>query len=326
MTQPRRSAVSTNCERVGLCMEEEKQEWNKGMGTSDLCPRRGMVYLNPSSHEMLGIPTNCKSWRCVSCRNRKLGMVASLMQYGLSELGQTFLISITYIARLTSSGLLEKFVDAQSANKDWRALVRILKKNPQYKNLTTFRIVELTKRKQVHFHLLMGGLPTTITKEKIDCGQRKDWRCCVYPRCYCLTCEWSNIWFQVTHDSYIVHVKETFNDEGVAWYLCKYLQKSMYGPQRKDLEDLGFSRRYYRSNNWASQIQMRRRGSLEKQWKRVKWEPSNPNKFIIEHSKDHPLMEQLGTDLAKTLQAKGRYKHYATLHEKMGQQADSSGS
>ncbi len=98
------------------------------------------------------------------------------MQYGLSGQGQAFMISVTYVARLTSSGTLEKFVDATSAQKDWRALVRILHRNPQNKNLTWFRIVELTKRKQIHFHLLVHGLDTTLTNKQIDCDKRLDWR------------------------------------------------------------------------------------------------------------------------------------------------------
>ncbi len=303
----------------------KKEEYNKGAGTTSQCPRRGMVYLSPNSKEILGVPTNCKSWRCVSCRNRKLGMVASLMQYGLSVLDQTFLISLTYVAHSDAFGQLVKCVDAKSASLDWRALVRILHRNPKYKNMATFRIVELTKRNQVHHHLLMGGLPTTISKSEINCGRIEDRLTSVYPRCYCLQCEWSNIWFTITHDSWVVDVEETWDNEGVAWYLCKYLQKGMYGPERTKLEALGFMRRYFRSNNWAADIQMRRRGSVEKRWQRVTWIASDPNKFIINWSKDHPLMEQMGTDLAKQLQAKGQHKRYAALHEKIRKSSGSAG-
>ncbi len=290
------------------------------MATTSICPRRGMVYLRPSSNEILGVPTNCKSWRCVSCRNRKLGMVASLMQYGLLEQGQAFMISVTYVAKVGTSGKLEKFVNATSAQKDWRALVRILKRNPRNLNLTTFRIVELTRRNQIHFHLLAHSLTTELTPKQIDCGHRLHWRFCPLPKCECMTCEWSQAWFAVTNDTWVVHIKEIYDIEGASWYLCKYLQKGMYGPERAALELLGFTRRYFRSRNWADNIQMRRRGSLEKKWQRVSWVKGPPNPWLIAHSENHPLMEQLGTNLAKSLQAKGQQRKYATLHEKVRKQ------
>ncbi len=304
-------------------MKEENEEYNKGMGTSSICPRRGMVYLRPSNNEILGVPTNCKSWRCVSCRNRKLGMVASLMQYGLSGQGQAFMISVTYVAHSSTNGQLAKYVDATSAQKDWRALVRILQRNPRNKNLTTFRIVELTQRKQIHFHLLAHSLATTLTKQEIDCERRLRWRSCPLPKCECMTCEWSQAWFAVTHDSWVIHIKEIYDIEGASWYLCKYLQKGMYGTERTALELLGFTRRYFRSRDWADNIQMRRRGSLEKKWQRVSWVKGPPNPWLIQQSEDHPLMEQIGTDLAKELQQKGQARKYATLHEKVRKQQNS---
>ncbi len=304
-------------------MNEDNEEYNKGSGTSRICPRRGMVYLRPSPSEILGVPTNCKSWRCVSCRNRKLGMVASLMQYGLSGQGQAFMISVTYVAHLKKGGQLEKFVDATSAQKDWRELVRGLHRNPRNKNLAMFRIVELTRKNQIHFHLLAHGMPTKLAKKEIDCKRHLNYRLCPYPRCTCMTCEWSQAWAIVTQDSWVIKIKEIYDNEGASWYLCKYLQKDMYGPNRTLLDSLGFVRRYYRTRNWASDIQMRRRGSLEKRWQRVSWVKGPPEELLIAQSKDHPLMEQVGTDLAKALQQKGQNKRYATLHAQIRQRQHS---
>ncbi len=247
-------------------------------------------------------------------------MIASLMQYGLSESEQAYLISITYVAHITKEGRLEKYVDAESAQKDWRALVRILHRNQRNQNLAIFRIIELTKKNQVHLHLLVHGMPTKLTPKEIDCGKRNSYRSCPYPRCTCMTCEWSESWFLVTLDSWVVHIKEVYDNEGVSWYLCKYLQKGMYGAERDQLEKLGFARRYYRSNNWAADIQMRRRGSIDKRWQRISWVRGPPEEGLIAQSKDHPLMEQVGTDLAKALQAKGLHNKYATLHEKIRKQ------
>lgn len=134
-----------------------------------------------------------------------------------------------------------------------------------------------------------------------------------------MECQISTAWFAVTKDSWVVDVRPIYNQEGAAWYLCKYLRKGMYGAQRKELEARGFIQRYFRSNNWLSNVQMRRRGTVEKRWQRVQFEYSPPNKFMIKQSKDHPLMEQMGTDLAREMSSRQRRKQIAALYEKMVQ-------
>lgn len=59
---------------------------------------------------------------------------------------------------------------------------------------------------------------------------------------------------------------------------------------------------------------------------RVTWIPSEPNKDLIERSKDHPLMEQMGTDLAKALQSNMRKKRYATFYAKIRKSERGGGS
>lgn len=299
-------------------MEKTDPTKSKGMASSKRCPRQGMVYLASNRNELLALPTNCKSWSCRSCRDRKLGFVASLMQYGLYRLTEPVLLSVTYVAHERNPGLLEKYVDAESAKKDWAALVRILKRDPHWKQMAFFRVVELTKKNQIHFHVLLGNVTSTLqTCRPPGKRSRQQWNQCVFPKCPCMECVISRAWFAVTRDSWVVDVRPIYDTEGASWYLCKYLKKGMYGAQRDELEARGFIQRYYRSNNWPSGVQMKRRGSLEKRWQRVTFEYSPPNNFMIHQSQDHPLMEQMGTDLAKKMALKQKGKRIAILHEKV---------
>lgn len=127
----------------------------------------------------------------------------------------------------------------------------------------------------------------------------------------------SRAWYSVTRDSWVTDIRPIYDPEGASWYLCKYLKKGMYGAQRDELQQRGFKQRYYRSNNWLSDVQMRRRGSVEKRWNRITFEYSPPNHFMINQSKEHPLMEQMGTDLAKAMDFKTRSKRLANIYEKM---------
>ncbi len=297
---------------------------SEGSAASRSCPRQGMVYLSPSNNELLGVPTNCKSWGCKSCRDRKLGYVASLMQYGLSGLEQPYLVSVTYVAHDDGYGSLVKSVTAASAQKDWRELVRRLKRNPRWSQVHWFRVIELTKRFQVHAHLLMGNLLDTGTGTLASCRRSESGATSAWPTCQCIACEISMHWLKITKDSWIIDVTPVYDKQGVSWYLCKYLQKGMYGRERRMLDEKGFTRRYYRSGNWAADVQMRRRGTVNKVWTRVRFEYGPPNKWLINHSKDHPDMQQVGTPLATQMaQANGR-KRIAAIYASIRKQSDLS--
>ena len=288
-----------------------------GLASSKICPRQGIAFLHPDNKSILAVPTNCKSWSCKSCRDRKLGMVAQLMQYGLSHFPEAFLVSITYLASGPRNEPARNPVNAKSAEADYKALVRILRRDLTFMKMATFRVVELTKRKQIHFHLLMGNLNGTLTD---NCTPRKarDWKKLPKLACPCLMCTISRAWTKVTKTSKVVDCTRIYDPAGAAWYLCKYLRKGMYGKQRQILTERGYTRRYFRTANFAGDVQLRRRGTVEKKWTRTSFMYGRhilPS--LLEQSEDHPLMEQMGTPLAIDLSEEIRRKALATLYAKI---------
>lgn len=105
---------------------------------------------------MLGmVQTNCKSWRCRSCRDRKIGHVMGLMERGLSEVSEPCLLSVTYKSPGKLSEMVENPVGVERAKADWRAFMWFVKQ--RHPRLQWFKVPELTKR-QLHWHALIGNL------------------------------------------------------------------------------------------------------------------------------------------------------------------------
>ncbi len=287
-----------------------------GQASSKVCPNAGVAYLHPSNSEVLVVETVCKGWRCKSCRDRKLGFVASLQQYGLSHLEGAFLVSVTFVARGPKRGRAVNCVDAEYAEKAYKAWVRILKRDKRFAAMATFRVVELTERKQIHFHLLMGNVD--FSTDRCRKRERYDWKVAPYPGCGCLQCTLSGYWYRVTKDSWVVDAERIYDPEGSSWYLCKYLRKGLYGAVREELEERGYSRRYFASNNWPRGVQMRRRGTVDKAWVRHSFEYGRKLSMrVLKESEKHPLMEQVGTDMALKFKEKARRKRVAAIHAKV---------
>ena len=241
-------------------------------------------------------------------------MIAAMMQYGLSVLGTAYLVSVTFRVRSQDSGKPVSYVTAEYAERHWRELVRRLKRQSRFKNLATFRVVELTKQGQIHFHVLMGGI--TLDDAKWSCDLNPNWALIPKRGCTCLRCGLSAVWYNVTGDSWIVDVRKVGSREGAAWYLCKYLGKTLYGEGREAIAEVGYSRRYMASGNWPRGSQMRRRGTVEKKWVRTSWaRGEGVMQHTLDKSRHHSLMEQMGTDLAKDFKLEKARKRLASLHE-----------
>lgn len=290
----------------------------KGAAVSKLCPSRGTVYLSTGSN-IFAVHTNCKAWGCKSCRDRKLGHVASLIQYGLSMLDVSYLVTVTYAAPGRTYGIPERYVDATGVQKDWRELIRRLKKLPWWTNLNAmFRVVKLTRKGQIHLHIILGG-----THQLKDACLPKDQR--KWPtfklniaRCECLTHQLSKIWWDITKDSYVTDAKLIYNIDGAAWYLVKYMRKGMYGRVREELDRRGFVRRYDTTRAWPRGLQMRRRGTIQKAWLGgTTFVPGHVSTWLVQSSKTKYLMEQMGTDMAHKFKLKGLQRRVTNLHEKI---------
>ncbi len=200
------------------------------------CERRGAILVarkDPVTQladttERWVIGTNCKTWRCPTCRLKRHAMVKMRMVYGCTILEASFFITLTYRKDASQNE------DAQSVGKDWyRFLRRWKSRNP---NLSWFRVIELTKKGQPHLHLIAGGLIDVKTEEVESCVR--------------------DAWAMATRrngqiESYIVKAIPVTYEGKVAGYMAKYMVKAFYD-QRAKLEKMGFLRRFSRSRNWPS--------------------------------------------------------------------------
>lgn len=309
-------------------LRDERIKKSTGAAFNDDCPRKGVAYLRANYNEPeLRVQTSCKAWSCKSCRDRKLGMVASIMEYGLLVRdSEAYLVSVTYRASGPGSLPVENPVSAEHVNRDWRELVRRLKRLDQFKKMATFRVVELTKRGQPHLHLLWMGI--TGASFCRTCKPRNEPKKWLEVTCECIQGVLRNTWFSITGDSWIVDVTAIYSNAGAAWYLCKYLRKGMYGKVREGLDRLGFARRYAASQNWPRGDKMERRGTVEKRWKgnRFEYGAMKANDVMDAYVRAHPLMEQMGTDMAAQMKRQKKGKKLANLHETLLQYNSNGGT
>lgn len=202
----------------------------------EACERRGAIIVarrDPTSYnadttERWVIGTNCKTWRCPTCRKKRQAMVKMRMVYGCTILEDSWFITLTY---WTGDSPRE---DAQSVGKDWyRFLKRWRALNP---HLSWFRVIELTNQNQPHLHLLAGGLQDDKAHE-VESTVRDSWALATRRN--------------GAVQSFIVKAIKVAAPTKVAGYMAKYMVKAFYD-QRSDLEQMGFLRRFSRSRNWPS--------------------------------------------------------------------------
>ncbi len=287
-----------------------------GAASTSLCPRRGIAILTPRDSDPLIIETNCKTWGCHSCRDRKLNLIRQMITYGLkSSATKAYLISYTYSAPGSRREKTTDAVHAPRAKKDWRALLRALRRHDQLNKVQMFRVTELTRRLQIHHHTVMTG----FTSEYRDgnCGRDPDWTVHPRPDCTCLRCTLSRIWRKITVSSHIVDVREIHHQEGIATYLTSYLKKQMYGKKRDIMEQRGFIRRFTKTNGWLSSIQVVTRGTDEKAWLAHGFEYGHRHAAYARQCEDHPLLERIGTPLALQMINESKRRRYANALKAM---------
>lgn len=239
-----------------------------GAATSDVCPRRGFMRLQFEDHRIT-VPTTCKTWRCISCRDRVKMYVKMRMEHGiLQQTGPCYLITVTY-----RFGQEQSLRHARSVRRDWAQLTKWFRiTNP---HLTWFQIPELTKNLQVHLHNIVGGVSTRVSccvgrTRTLKCGHRwnKEWALAECPR-NCLEHELAKLWFAITGDSFVVDARLVLGAAGAASYLTKYLVKGMY--DRTVMENRGFSRRWSTSRNWPKPEQMQFAITMAGAWQNRQW-------------------------------------------------------
>lgn len=253
----------------------------RGGALTKECPRSGFIRLMTITGQLVTVPTTCKTWSCVSCRDRIRNKIKKAIAYGCLTLGQCWLITLTY----RTDGLSHR--DADSVNRDWRQLCKNISKS--YPEMAWFKIIEVTKQGEPHLHVVMGGLGGNAGRRELQ-KQVKRW------------------WNQITGDSYIVNVKEVYGAFGAAAYLCKYLVKAMLVWDQ--LYELGFRRRWSKSNNWPVGYRALK-GSDEGRWYRsqfVNGGSAEARKAAEESvaSEKHPLRVVVGDPVVLEMEAKQR--------------------
>lgn len=260
------------------------------------CPRRGVVLLEEKIG-WLATRTTCKTWGCKVCRERVAALVRLRMEYGCLKLNNSFLITLTY----ENSGM-DSLRDADSVQMDLQRFWTYMRlKHP---NLSYFKIVEMTKKEQIHLHLIVGNI-TPGSKDTCDktFAKRRKEKC----KLDCVHCQVVHVWENIT-GSFVVDVRTIYNAAGLANYLGKYLTKQFYNWD--SLQDRGFKRRWSRSKNWPSPRPLRLLGTELGVWRSIvvveHWYRTEEMEQIVEASKGDPLMEQVGDPLAIELGKKKR--------------------
>ena len=215
---------------------------------------------------MLIMPTRCKQWGCLGCRDRVRARVERRIAYGCSMVERSWLITLT----LRQGPGIQR--NARYVQKVWTEFLRRLK--PIYPQMAWFKIVEATKNRQPHLHLIMSGIGTN--RIACDTGKNALGRCIhefsrewLDSTCKnnCIEHEMAKVWHSITNDSYVVDAREVAGAKGAAKYLTKYLTKVQQHYQV--LLDLGFSRRWACSRNWPREPEERLVVTSFKAWDKV---------------------------------------------------------
>ena len=190
-----------------------------GAGSRDSCPRAGSVLLETKYQRRIIVNTNCKTWECLSCRDRIRALFKMRVRTGVYRLGRCAFMTITYQAES------KRLEDAHCVSKDWRELSRRLSRNePEVRAMEWLRVMELTKKGVPHHHLVIGPVSGSI-----KCWPRNGFRIERYRArmgsCVCLAHKVARQWYEVTGDSYIVHTVIVTGAGGAGGYMSKYMGK-----------------------------------------------------------------------------------------------------
>lgn len=293
----------------------------KGQASSSDCPRKGKVWLTKIGTGTLVIPTTCKTWGCLACRERLMALFKMRVTHGCSVLGDCAFITLTFVLRGA-----ETQEDAESVSKAWREFWRRWM-SQGHERLQWLRVVELTKKGQPHLHLIAGPVSGKIRcygNERLDA----QW----FDRvgragCLCLSHRMSRVWESIT-GAWHVHTAPVTGAAGAAGYLGKYLSKGAY--VRQGLEALGFKRRWSSSRGWPGNGRLRLKQTMEGGWDYVDMFPGagRGRQHLEDHYtevSDKGLAVRVGTDIAVALAKRGRMKRIVgNLQGRLSNAADDS--
>lgn len=219
-----------------------------------VCPKRGWIWLTTSSNRTVVMETTCKTWGCAACAKKLKALFSMRVEAGISALGRCAFTTFTLRRE-------DEALGADYVRVAWKEFSR--RWNRTEEGFQWLKVVELTKRRQPHLHLVMGPVEGHLRcygpRRKIGDWFRRD------RDCACLSHRLSRIWEQVTGDSWVVYLVEVSGGGGAAGYLSKYMAKTH--EQRALLWEAGFSRRWSTSKGWPGGGRIRLRQTERGGWK-----------------------------------------------------------
>jgi len=198
----------------------QQERINNSQLKAEYCSTSYLTSVNETS-DLIQIkvhPLLCHSPYCETCNNiKRIKLYNKLKQFANNR--QLRFLTLTYKYDNNCENILEKY------SKDFNKFITYIRRL-NYK-FNYFKIIEFTKKQTIHFHLLIDSY---IPQQLI-----------------------SNLWFQITSDSFIVFITRLMNNKQLINYCLKYISKSFNNNQDLfvvyKIRRYSFSRFTYDFNN-----------------------------------------------------------------------------
>lgn len=297
--------------------EEEASVRASGSARGDVCFKRGYMTLKAHSGIVGVYETTCKSWRCNPCSRKKKAMVVDRLEFGMKQIsGPLYFITLTF---LTEGHTRRSAESVEKAFRRWCELMRL-----EYPMLTWFKVVEWTRRRQAHLHLVVGGIPK-LRRNEWTCvaGQSVRGKVLEVPcirKLECLDHKISSMWLSSTNDSYVVYAEGVVGPKGGANYMTKYVAKDLNSWSR--MKKAGFGRRWSCSRNWPRYGGLELAATTQEKWDSVAYKPYRNEEryrkeFYPEGEPDDPAFQRVGTDRAIEFARLKRQRAYIAMGRKI---------
>ena len=292
-----------------LILDRTIQPKARGSALLGECDRAGFTELFTAAGRSVILPTTCKTWGCIVCQKKLLGLFKARVEVGVSTLGRCGFMTITYLADS------ERVRDAACVRKDWQALWRSLKRSGQ--QWKWLKVTELTKRGIPHHHIVLGPMDPTQQMRCHGRSIRKGKETRVYisriPTCTCLSHRFARAWVHITGDSFMCFATEVTSAVGAASYMAKYMQKTFL---RKGYD----GRRFSTSRDWPGGERIRLRVTQEGGWSHIRrWPLSHFPSTENLNPREEDLLDRVGDDITIAIMRRKQIKAAERLYRKVVQ-------
>lgn len=271
----------------------------RGSALTGQCDRAGFTELFTPEGRSVILPTTCKTWGCVVCRNKLLTLFKARVEHGVSLLGRCAFITITYQADS------ERLNDAACVAKDWQALCRRLGRTGP--TLAWLKVTEMTKRMIPHHHVVVGRVHGKIRchGKTISRGPETAAYLRAMHSCECWSHKFARAWLATTGDSYMCFATEVASAIGAAGYMAKYMKKDFLTNRRQ-------GRRFSTSRNWPGGQRIRLQVTIDKGWSHIRrWPADSFSTMFNLNPREDDLLTRVGDDI--TIAIKNRASKRAAV-------------